>query len=473
MSIAAATANPDDWFCPFCGKAEPDFNAEKLQFRCQRCHAVGMHSLFIKRVISRDAFARLETCFKTKPVPHVARTCPACRAPISFFAFQSADRENALGHCVPCRWTWSEGQDFLHAFSKSGPNLQEKAELNAIHQVREELNPYVTFHQPWLDGEYLSDHGRRIADTMVDEATSPIRHHDNSKAPVYTLTILIACAVTSLLISRYPALRPYFLFDPRHPLAYGGLPMVLSGLLHFTPAHFFGNALPLLLFGWVLENELKEPHRVVFVFIGSVFCGSLMHGFFAPPIPVAGASGGARGLLAYYVMLFPWTQFTVLRRVRAIYGYFRITMTSAAFFTMTLALDFLGGWATSTLYHASQTPRLPLAPNIAEVLRLSIVLVTDYLPGWYSIACMAHIGGAVFGLLCAAWGTDLLKAALLVSTAPPSRRRDGRRRNPIPSQRLSGFPNGMRPLPQAAQPYTSPTRRETIPPRTKKGPASK
>src|SRR5688572_13485744 len=127
-----------DWSCPFCSLPDPEFDPEKMQFHCRRCHATGKHLTLIKRVLSKEAFGRLTATFGGKPL-HEKRTCPQCRQSLTFFNVSTSDRKNPIGHCVPCRWVWSNAVDFLYAFAKSGPGLIEKIEAQEAVRDREDI----------------------------------------------------------------------------------------------------------------------------------------------------------------------------------------------------------------------------------------------------------------------------------------------------------------------------------------------
>ena len=466
MHAQANHLRTSEWACPFCYKGDPEYSPEKLQFRCQRCCALGNALTIVRKVLSETAFAKLKATFQGKPVPHPEKLCPQCRSSITFFNVQ-ADRKTFLGLCKPCNWVWSETVDFLNAFSRQGPSVLEKAKIRATNMEREEAVVGETYNFLDLSEPHLVNH----VETNVNNAVGPVIEHDTQKPAYHGFLIVFACALVTFLVNHVPKLAPLFFFDTRHPFSHLGLPALLSGFMHGDLAHLIGNAIPILGLCWILENELERPRDILWIFLGSVVVGNVLQAMFGPHDYVIGSSGGARGLLAFYCVRFPYARFNMVQNwgngnpFRHVDGpiYSVLRISAPAFLTFILFVDFVGGWTGKQIFDLVHDPRLVLPGNVLYTLLLSMRFLSTFMPSFIGTACFAHLGGAVFGLLYATSNdVKLKKEKVRVSIAPPSRRRDGSRRNPIPSEKISGFPNGIGPGDEHLKVYCPPVRKEKI-----------
>ena len=161
-----------------------------------------------------------------------------------------------------------------------------------------------------------------------------------------------------------PANLPFHTPDPVY------LTLITAMFLHAGWLHIGGNMLFLYIFGDNVEDRMGPlPYLGFYLFCGII--AGLTQVFIDPnsPIPSLGASGAIAGVLASYLVLFPWA------RVRTIIFIF-------IFFTIVTlpAIILIGVWFVLQLFDGVAT--------------LSTVQ-----QGMGGVAYFAHVGGFVTGLI--------------------------------------------------------------------------
>ena len=182
---------------------------------------------------------------------------------------------------------------------------------------------------------------------------------------IFAYSIVPAALVRG--IPQTDLLQHKILFETPHPVY---LTLITSMFMHGGWLHLGGNMLYLYVFGDNVEDRLGHMTYLVFY----LFCGlvaSLTQIFINPtsPIPNLGASGAIAGVLAGYLVLFPWAG---VRTVIILVVFFTIT-TVPAFILIGLwfVLQFFSGLAS--LYATHQ--------------------------GMGGVAYFAHVGGFLAGLV--------------------------------------------------------------------------
>ncbi len=146
-------------------------------------------------------------------------------------------------------------------------------------------------------------------------------------------------------------------------------PFLTNMFLHGGWIHLISNMWALWIFGDNVEDRLGHFRYLLFY----IFCGILANftHFFTnldSTIPVVGASGAISGVMAAYLIMFPFSRIITL-----------IPIFFIPFFIEIPALLYIGGWFISQLFSG---------------------FLTLLVPGeWSSIAWWAHIGGFVAGLI--------------------------------------------------------------------------
>lgn len=122
-----------------------------------------------------------------------------------------------------------------------------------------------------------------------------------------------------------------FAFVTEDPLRLGGVTLFTSAFLHGGWLHLIGNAFFLWVFGDDVENYLGTK-RFLALYLFAALGGNLLYLFLTPAsaTPAIGASGAVFGIMAYYILRFPQSQFYY-----AIFLYVRIY-----WFTIPAALMF-------------------------------------------------------------------------------------------------------------------------------------
>jgi len=167
---------------------------------------------------------------------------------------------------------------------------------------------------------------------------------------------------------------------PFHTPGYVYLTVITSMFLHAGILHIAGNMLFLFIFGDNVEDRMG--HLLFLLFY--VFCGiiaSLAQVFVDPnsTVPSLGASGAIAGVLAAYLVLFP---FAGVRTVIFIFIFFTVVTVPAIFL--------IGFWFLLQLFNGYTA--------LAHVQQ-----------GMGGVAYIAHVGGFVTGLLITLLGRPWLK----------------------------------------------------------------
>src|SRR2546428_4802324 len=161
-----------------------------------------------------------------------------------------------------------------------------------------------------------------------------------------------------------PANLPFHTPDPVY------LTLITSMFLHAGWLHIGGNMLFLYIFGDNVEDRMGHlPYLVFYLFCGVIAGITQVAVDPGSPIPSLGASGAIAGVLAAYLVLFPWA------RVRTIIFIF-------IFFTIVTlpAITLIGLWFLLQLFDG-------------------VAGLSNVQQGMGGVAYFAHVGGVVTGLL--------------------------------------------------------------------------
>lgn len=156
-------------------------------------------------------------------------------------------------------------------------------------------------------------------------------------------------------------------FIPAQIGRYGGLTLISSFFLHGGVFHLVTNMYFLLVFGDNVEDDLGKARFILLIFIAAV-AGSMIHYLGDPRVetPCVGASGGISGIIAYYSLRYPHAKLGMLFR----FGFYYFRWFCAPAFL----LFFL--WFALQIFGA-----------------------VSQISGFGSTSCLAHLGGAVVGMI--------------------------------------------------------------------------
>jgi membrane associated rhomboid family serine protease len=152
---------------------------------------------------------------------------------------------------------------------------------------------------------------------------------------------------------REKAIDPYVAFT-----------LLSSMFLHADPLHILGNMIYLWVFGDNVEDTCGHTGFIIFYLLSGLG-GGLLHYYSDPAsvIPSLGASGAISGVLAGYVLLFPYARIRVA--IVGYWGFWRVVRVQA--------LWMIGLWFLMQVFFA-------------------------FIAGTSGVAYWAHIGGFVAGL---------------------------------------------------------------------------
>ena len=187
------------------------------------------------------------------------------------------------------------------------------------------------------------------------------------------MTWLTAFLIAVLSISAFwnlGYLIQQFGLVPNKLWRYDGLTFVSSFFLHASAWHLIGNLYFLVLFGRRVERDVG-PWRWLLLLFAAALIGDILDVLLDPrgDLPCVGASGGISGLLAYYVLRFPTVEIGI--PVRFALQVMWIEIPAWAWFAMWMFLQFADAW--------------------------------QQMSGLGDVASLAHVGGALAGLICWLW----------------------------------------------------------------------
>lgn len=185
---------------------------------------------------------------------------------------------------------------------------------------------------------------------------------------------------------------------------HGGLTLITSFFLHGGLLHLLGNLWFLMLVGDNVEDILGRG-RFLLLLAASSLLGDVWHWAMDPGsmVPVVGASGGISGLMAYYALRLPKVRLALCFRVFFYPVWFRLRVATAMIL-----------WVILQLFISAQQ-----------------------LGGTGSVSGLAHLGGAMAGVLF--WAAQRVgHSGERDRGVPPRRREEGPRRPSRKRRRRDG-----------------------------------
>lgn len=179
-------------------------------------------------------------------------------------------------------------------------------------------------------------------------------------------TVLLMALATLWSWSAGPSVIREWGLLPSEPWRSGGLTFLTAFFVHAGFLHLFFNAMFLLMFGDRTEDILGHA-KFFLLLAGSALTGDLIHFLLDARIdmPLVGASGGISGVIAYYALRFPHARLVVMVRLAVIFRWVRIPAWFG--FVLWLLLQFAG--------------------------------VSLQIGGLSLVSSLAHVGGALFGVV--------------------------------------------------------------------------
>ena len=271
--------------------------------------------------------------------------------------------------CRSCHLFWFDPHELdqvptdhpqrLRPESQLPPELREKLALAKIDHIRRQANRDDEGHEwpvePWKAAAALL--GMPVEE---DNAALII--------PWITLAVCTICAAAfglSLWLGLPLMVREWGLI-PAEPLRHGGLTWITSFFLHGGWMHLLGNLYFLWVFGDNVEECLGRTRYLLLIVIAAAV-GDFGHCLLEPrsTVPSIGASGGISGVIVYYALRFPGARLGFI--MNAWLGLRWIVVPAWVLLLIWLALQGFGVW--------------------------------QQLTGSSNISSLAHLGGALVGLV--------------------------------------------------------------------------
>ena len=194
---------------------------------------------------------------------------------------------------------------------------------------------------------------------------APVEYNNKSieNTPIATWTLSAIMLLSTVLVyANLDDIVKSWGLLPADLARHYGLTFITSFFLHGGIFHLLGNLYFLLIFGDNVEDFLGRTKYLLLITL-SAFAGDILH-IIADPrsqVPSIGASGGIAGVLVYYCLQFPKAKVGMLMWFR---------------------------WL-----------RIPVGWMLAFWIAGQIIGTIQQLSGFGSISALAHLGGAIVGVL--------------------------------------------------------------------------
>jgi len=364
--------------CPSCGtELVKEFYEKVIDFRCPGCGGRMMTISGLRTLCGDRNF--VNTLWNTAQYGYsqVGPACTSCGKTMRRVTLPLSGAALELDVCCTCRLVWFDPGE-LARIPLPEPEAQEalpqKArEILAVRQIEmEETRLKRVFDQS--SGDAPDEGWKYLAGLlgMPVEVDAP----ECRRKPLVTWSITAACLVVfALTFGNLQEVIDNWGFIPMLWTRHGGLTILTSMFLHGGIFHLVGNLYFLMIFGDNVEDEFGRLKYIVLL-VASGLCATFLHGIFDPRsnIPCVGASGFISGVIAFYAVCFPHVRLSFMLWARS----FAVAILSGR------------NWFA-----------IPAWSVFAIWIGFQIVMAAVSKSGTGGVAYMAHIGGALPGILFA------------------------------------------------------------------------
>ena len=350
--------------CPACGgPLTEQRDALGMFWQCAACAGRAMTVVALRRRVEEAPIDALWQASRPPEVPR-DRPCPACSQPMKAVAIPLAGHPVALDVCSSCELVWFDPREYealpLLPAPPPVPETERIArQAEAVAQVEEVGRLLAANDEPEPDS------GWKMIPAFLG---LPVEEEDPLSSTTPWVTWGVAAVVCA--ISLYATLSASWLvatlgFIPAQAGRYAGLTFITAFFVHAGLIHLLGNMYFFIMLGNNVEDYLG-PGRYALLLLAATVAGNLAHlaGQITPELPCVGASGGIAGVMACYALAYPEARFDVFSR----WGFGLRRIPAYSVMGLWISLQIFGAWKQYT--------------------------------GFTHVSSLAHLGGALAGLLC-------------------------------------------------------------------------
>ena len=358
--------------CPRCGAALVKSQyQDRIGFVCPEGHGIAMTTSAVRAVCGNRDLINLLWCKSAAENCGNGGGCPVCRRPMRGVILNVAEKELELDICRRCQEVWFDPHE-LETLPplppKPKPLPREAREALALERIQN-----LQTDSSRIDS--LLSHASGVCGVsnplqyLVTMIGLPVEADDPPlrRLPIVTWALILICTVVFILTGGdlENAVKAWG-FIPAEAARKGGATWITSMFMHGGILHLVGNMYFLWTFGDNVEDELGKPRYIGFVML-SGFSATLLFLALSPgtELPCVGASGFISGVIAMYAVLYPKVKILLCIRF-VMFG-----ISACLAFLLWMAFQF----AMTVLFHDI---------------------------GGGGVAYAAHLGGALFGLICGA-----------------------------------------------------------------------
>ncbi len=382
--------------CPACSQEMTQvFYQRKICFQCANCGGRMMTLAGLRNLCRDRDFANRLWQAARYGEAGAGPVCPSCQKLMRRVSKSLSDAAIELDLCDSCQLIWFDPGE-LEQIPLPEPEKKE--------EVPEKVREILALRQIELDESRL----RNIPGGFDANADAPdevwkylpallgmpveLDAPACNRRPVITwLAAGLCLAAYTLTFGHLEQAAADWGFIPDQWARHGGLTIVTSMFLHGGAVHLLGNLYFLFIFGDNVEDELGHWKYLALV-AASGLSALLLHSFFDPrsDIPCIGASGFISGVIAAYAFAFPKVRLSFMMGPRS----FLLTFSRCW-----LSLPAWGAFAIWVLF------------------QIAAAALTRSAPG--GVAFMAHLGGAIPGVIFAIRHRCRLQRSYSHQTAEP------------------------------------------------------
>lgn len=353
--------------CPNCQSDLQKIKGKGCVFwACPSCHGRSVTIPLLRRFVARRVVNQL--WLKAKSGDSLRnRQCPDCQKYMAEVSVDTGSSTEAIDVCTSCQFVWFDPNEYerMPATEKKVPVQkelsQEAKERLAMIQMKE-----ISEKAREEDSDYCAEEWWHWIPGILGMPVEEGNSLDNK--PWMTWLIATMVVVISLIsFLNLSEVARQFGVIPAEIMRYGGGTLLSSFFIHGSVIHLLGNIYFFLIFGDNVEDWLGKG-KFLFLLISATVVGGLLHCLGDPRSHVVciGASGGISGIIAFYALAFPNVKVSFLFHF---YLYFR--------------------WV-----------RFPAFVMFIIWGALQLLTAGAQLEGLTNVSALAHLGGALTGIIC-------------------------------------------------------------------------